>query len=618
MPAMNQQHALRLLLLPAAALALLLASCTQFWIDSADERAYRIIRQRQQQTLGATSDVYIGAENGDIGATESMYDFTPHPIDSNVPAAFRPPADVEAADPPERDVLPDADSLGPLGADTNGLVGTNGMVGTNGVVGSNGVMGTNGPAVDYRAERDALLDIDTTGRRAFTLAEALSYAFKYAWDFQTAKEDLYLQALALMTERQLWTPQLEGQIRAQYANYGQEGDFDQAMTAVSELSVAQRLPYGGDVSARIINTLMRDIGRHTTSGENGTAILEANIPLLKGAGRVAFESRYQAERELIYSVRAYERVRRQLVVAVAGDFFDLLATKTRIESARRALDTALYDLERAEAQAQLDMVLQVEADRSRVQVLSQQNALIAARVAYETALDRFKIRIGMPTTEPIDVVDTELDLVEPTVTEAEATETALHYRLDLINQFDFVDDARRGVRIAQNNFLPALDLSGSVALDTDPNQLNSMSYNTERALWQGFVTLELPIDRREERNFYRAALIDLRRAQRGYALARDNVRLDVRAALRNLELARRTMEIQYENMQVNARREELARYQFQYGELTSNRDVFEASNDLQAATNQYAQALAEYRLSVLSFLFDTGTLRVNDDGYWVR
>ncbi|MCB9849614.1 MAG: TolC family protein [Phycisphaerales bacterium] len=557
----------------------LLAGCDQYWINSADTIANRVIRQRQLDALGATSDADIGKEDGQSRSGSDPYAFVPHPIDNRVPASFNRPAP-----------LPEMNT------------GTNGYVDSNGVV-----VGMDDDEV-----------VGTDGLRPFTLSEALAYAFHHAWDFQTQKEDLYLAALDLMTERQLWTPQLEGEIRARYTNYGQEQSFDQAMAAVSELSATQRLPYGGDVSARIVNVLMRDIGHHTTTGETGQMILEANIPLLKGAGRVAYESRYQTERNLIYAVRVFERNRRILTVDVAGDFFDLLAIKARIGSAQTALDDAIYDLNRTQALFDVGNVEQVEAQRSRVQVLDSRNNLITAEVQYRNALDRFKIRIGMPTESPIDAVDEDLDLFEPDVTEREAIATALKYRLDLINQFDFIDDAQRGVRIARNNFLPAFDFTGSVTMDTDPNRIQSYSYNTERTRWDAVFALELPIDRREERNDFRASLIELRRSERGYELARENVVLDVRSALRNVELARTSMEIQLQNIEVNKLRNEQARELFDRGKIRSNRDLVEAQNAVQSSTNQYANALADYRLAILALLRDCGTLRIDDDGYWVR
>ncbi len=540
------------------------SGCDQFWINSADEIASNIIRHRQKQMLGANSDADIGLEDGRIGARGGMYSFTPSAIDSEVPEAFRtPPSDDDAA-----------------------LSGSNGY-------------------------SDAKII-------PFRLPDALEYAFRYAWDFQTQKEDLYLSALALMTERQLWTPQFVAGIRGQYANYGQVRDFDHAMTAVSELSVSQRLPYGGEIAARVVNTLMRDIGRHTTSGESGTAILEANIPLLRGAGRVAYESRYQAERSLVYAVRDFEGARRDLVVDVAGDFFDLLAIKTRIESAIAAKESAEAELLRTQALVDTGRLVQIEADRFAVQVLDRSNDVNNARVLYETALDRFKIRIGMPTREPIDVVDDGVDLFEPDVDHEEAIETALLYRLDLINTRDRIDDAKRAVVIAKNNFLPQFDISGSVTMNTDPNQKNSLSYNTERTLWQGFVELEVPLDRREERNFFRASLIDLRRGERAYELSKSNVILDVRSALRNLELAKQSMAIQAKNIDVNENRDEMAGDLLKRGRLSSSRDALEAQNAIQASRNQYAAAVADYRLAILTLQRNCGTLRVDDQGHWIR
>lgn len=602
----------------AVAIAAAGSGCQQFWIDSADTIGNRIVQKRQQEALGQTSDFKVGDEPGIGSVGSSAYDFVPHPIDSDVPPAFR-----AATQPRPDDSAPDAprasanDSLATTDTDANLIdpaAPDAGEPSTSSDPPITTETATAGPDIDLESlENEPVIE----NAKTYRLNDTLAYAFRHARDFQSRKEDLYLAALSLMTERQLWTPQVVGEVSGQYANFGQIRDFDQAMTAVSELSATQRLPYGGEVAARVINTLMRDLGEHVTSGESGTVILEANIPLLRGAGRVAYESRYQAERNLIFAVRDFEGARRDLVVDVAGDFFDLLAAKTRIESARTAAKAAINDLKRSQALVDAEQIVQVEADRARVQYLNRSNDLINARVTYQSLLDRFKVRIGMPTVEAIDVVDEELSLYEPEVTQRAAIETALKYRLDLLNVLDAIDDAKRQVVIARNNFLPQLDIGGSVTLSTDPNQVNSLSFNSERTLWQGFVSLELPIDRREERNVYRASLIDLRRAERAYDLGQDNVRLDVRDAIRQLEQARISMEIQRENIRVNDFRRQQARALFERGRLQSINDLVDAENDFQSAQNQFAQALANYRLAILTFLRDSGTLRVSDEGTWL-
>lgn len=587
------------------------AGCQQFWIDSADTIANRIVQKRQKQTLGRTSNASLGPENGLRRTGSSAYEFVPHPIDSEVPDAFQSATRPRSPSGGPTEGAPGHGTGDEAAADGASSAGQSAAAIAPAAADDGTKSG--GAALDIAGQQESTEPEDT---RPFLLSDALAYAFRHARDFQSQKEDLYLAALSLMTERQLWTPQVVGEVRGDYANFGQVRDFDQAMTAVSELSATQRLPYGGQVAARVVNTLMRDLGRHVTSGESGTVILDANIPLLRGAGRVAYESRYQAERNVIFAVRDFERARRDLVVDVAGDFFGLLALRTRIKSAQIAMEAAEGDLERSQAMAEADMIVQVEADRARVQYLNRSNDYITARAAYQSALDRFKVRIGMPAVEAIDVVDEKLELYEPDVSQREAIETALHYRLDLLNTQDAIDDAQRQVVIARNNFLPQLDLSGSVTLSSDPDRKNSLSFNTERTLWQGSVNLELPIDRREERNVYRSALIDLRRAERAYDLAQDNVRLDVRDAFRQMEQARVSMEIQQENIRVNDFRRQQARELFERGRLQSINDLVDAENDFQNAQNQYAAALANYRLAILVFLRDTGTLRVTDAGSW--
>jgi len=172
--------------------------------------------------------------------------------------------------------------------------------------------------------------------------------------------------------------------------------------------------------------------------------------------------------------------------------------------------------------------------------------------------------------------------------------------------------------IAKNNFLPQFDFTGTITMNTDPSQKNSISYNTERTLWQGMLELEVPLDRREERNVFRASLIDLRRGERAYELGKSNVILDVRSSMRNLELAKRSMAIQEENIRVNIARNLQAVELLKRGRLSSSRDLIEAQNAIQASKNLYAAAVADYRLAILTLQRSCGTLRVDDRGHWIR
>lgn len=552
--------------LPIVCCCLAVTGC-QLFVDDADRQVYKLIEQRQKQALDLEADATVDNERVPKEVPSSAYDHVPSTTQPTIPEEMKQVREstTQPLEPPTSQEI-----LGPP------------------------------------SQPD-----DTLTMR---FPDVLNYAFDHARRFQTAKEDLYLSALALTLERHLWGPRFMGNIQTQYANYGEIRQFDHAMQAVASLAVEQRLPYGGEVTARVINTLMRDLGRRITSSESGQAILEANIPLLRGAGRAARESRYQAERNLIYAARSFERFRRTFIVEVATAYFELIRRKQQITNARQSYRSFLADAERSEALLRAGRVIELEAQRTRQEVLQAWNSVVNAEETYQRELDRFKILIGMPTEQPLDIVeDIKLDLDVPMVELDAATRIALQNRLDLINDRDAIDDARRGVAVARNGLLPDLNFRGSATYDTNPNELNMYHFEQDRLTWRAFIDLELPLDRVAERNTYRSSLITLRRAQRRFDLASDEVRFEVRRALRQIEQAVTTLSIQRQSMELAKRRREAADLRFQLGRV-SNREVVDAENALLRARNTYADAQSGLRRAILSFYRDVGMIRVSDEG----
>jgi outer membrane protein TolC len=632
--------------------------CHQAVIDSADRQVYEVIQDRQTAALGTTSDVHVGPEDGELGATDRMYQFVPRPASEELPASFATSLDAVGA--------PD-EASGDSGADQPGDV--NDEAAASEPAEDRTIIDENQPVPDEEPEPlqtkseperlydgsppaeeeieegesetvepaeepfDFITEEELLSESIFTedqlpfvsvfgLSDAVAYALRNARELRDAKEDLYLAALDLTLERHLWTPQFVADLSAEYANYGQVRDFDQAMTAVSQVAVYQRLPYGGEVTAKMVNVLMRDLGEHITTGESGNIILDANIPLFRGAGRVAYESRYRRERELIYAVRAYERFRRTFVVDIAADYFTLQQLKATVSNSHKSYVNRLADWERAEYYSRTVKARSVfDAPRAKSAFRSAESALVSTKEGFESTLDRFKIRIGMSVEELLDVVDQaddveseSVELLLPEVDLEQAIDVALYYRLDLLTSADQIDDAKRGVVIAKNNILPDLDFTGSVTLDTDPNQKNSMTYNTERATWRGLLQLSVD-DRKSERNAYRGSIIDLRRTERRHDQFTDTVRADVRRAVRIIGQQADLRVIQQLNVEENEFRADAARMRFRLGDAT-NQDVVDAEDDLFAARNQLAGAIASYREAILGFRLATGTLRVTDEGKW--
>jgi outer membrane protein TolC len=567
---------------------LITGGCKSWFINRTDGDVHQLITNRQQAALGAKSDVHIGPESGELGPVDRMYSLNPHPVDSVVPDAFRKPRE----------------NLQPSTSEPEGAAGD----------------AQSSPA-EQEMSPGIFRDDEQPNVTVLGLGDALVYAMRHARDLQDAKEDLYLAALDLTLERHLWTPQFVADAQAAYDNFPDGGEVDRAMTAVSEAAVTQRLPFGGNVSAKVVHSLVREVGKLVSKGESGQAILAADIPILRGAGRAAYESRYVAERELIYAVRRFERFRRTFLVGVAAECFNLQQLKAAINNTYKSYLGRKEDSEKAEFEHAIGRRDIFEASRAKAILRNAEVGLVSAKERYESALDRFKILIGMPVERLLDVVEQDrdeesaaLDALLQQVDEGVAVDVALRYRLDLLNSADQVDDAQRKARVAKNRILPDLDLSGSVTWDSNPDQLRAANLREEQAAWHGGIRMKLD-DRKTERNAYRQALVVVRQAERNHEQFVDTVRADVRRALRRMAQQENVLVIQDINVRENELRLEAARVQFDLGRRT-NQDVVDAESDLLAARNDYSAAVAAYRVAILEFRRDTGTLRVGDDGRW--
>lgn len=574
--------------------------CHRSVVRSADSQVYRLIEDRQRASLGSTSNVDLKDALSPIAPNQSavdsvgrIYSFTPQPLTTDMPEAFRGRTDRGDEEQASGDTKPESEAA-PQSSD-----------------GSD----DQSPAAPPAEDSDASVP-------PFNLRNALAYAVRHARRLQNSKEDLYLAALDLTLERHLWTPQFVASVTSDFDDAERESEFDQTLSTISDVSLTQRLRYGGELTARVIHSLVRDLNERATLGESAQMILEGNIPLLRGAGHTAYESRYVAERELIYAVRTFERFRRSFAVEVAAAYFNLQQLKTEIGNTRTSFENRLVDWEKAEFIERMGRSRDVfEAPRAKSILRQAEADLVQAKQRYESALDRFKILMGMPVTDALDVLDQDSDLESKKLDELlvdvnidQAVEVAMSYRLDLLTSADSLDDTRRGLVIAKNAILPDLDFSGQLTANSDPQRRSTTTISSERTSWRAGLRFRID-DRKTERNAYRAAMIDLRRAQRAHEEFEDTVRADVRRALRRIREQTDIRRIQALNVVENGLRLDAARAQFDLGKRT-NQDVVDTENELLTARNNFARAVASYRISILEFRRDTGTLRVTDKGQW--
>lgn len=447
--------------------------------------------------------------------------------------------------------------------------------------------------------------------RSITLKESLDWANSHAKEMQFAEYDYLTTTLSLLSELHLWGPRFFNTIDSDIGATSNSGLYDTSLEVVNDFSITRKLPNGGSLSANALTTIASRLHEATTSSDTSSSTLSITleIPLMKGSGAVAREALVQARRSLVYAARTYERFRRVFYRELVGDYLSLVVQKQSLDNAQRSVDS-LRQL--AERQAAL-----YESGRTRLydSVDAENQALAAvARLSqswerYRLALDRFKIRIGWTVDDPIQIVQTTLDIAPPLVDATESVELALKYRLDLQNEYDQLLDSKRDVDNAQNSLLPDVNFAASTSLDSlgdNPTEFDEKDFD-----YAAGISVSLPLDKEGERIIVRKKQIELEKSRRSFRESRDNVAVGVRASLRNIEVFQFSHELQLRNV-------EIAQLGLDSINADPDRvsvlDQTRAISDLQSAKDARDGARRDLELSILDYLLQAGQLRIGEQG----
>ena len=449
------------------------------------------------------------------------------------------------------------------------------------------------------------------------LEGALRHSITHSREYLNEKEELFIAALAMLWESHLWGPRFFNTFSTQLAGAPSGNDTAHALEFLNRYTVSQRLPNGGAVSASaLVNYVdrMRSGEADPSDGQGAGLSLDLELPLLRGAGAVAREPLIQAKRDLVYAVRQFERFRRSFLFEVSTDYFGLLLQQTNIENLKRQLANLEWLHKRIEALAQAGREAPFEVQRVGQQVLFARNNLTEANESYEAALDRFKVRLGIPPGRRLRILPSDVQLPLPELDPADSVETAQRLRLDLQTARDQVDDARRAVEVARNATQGDLDVNASIDLRTDPREnFGGVDLQASASRYALGLTYGAPLDRQRERIDYRRSVIRLEQARRSHDLARDQVAQEVRRSVRQIELAQDTLSQQNRNIDIAQKR--LRGVVLRLRTL-GPRDFIEAQDDLLEAQTRRDAALRDLRVSILRYLVDTEQMRVDSDGVW--
>jgi outer membrane protein TolC len=468
-----------------------------------------------------------------------------------------------------------------------------------------------------------------------TLPHTLALATAYNHQYQAEKERLYKTALDLRLVEHRYETQLFGGGSFLYGdNYqntprrplsGQAVDEPQAghsglsnddprseiVQTEGNFGFNRLLPTGAQVST-IVGAAWADLlaGRGNR-GLNSVFSAVVVQPLLRGSDRtILLDKLTEADRDVLYQIRTFNRFRKLFAVSVATEYFRALEAFDATRNTRAYYQARVTLHGQVVRLAEVGLVNVLEVEQVRQDVLRAQDDVIVAQRKYEQALDHLKLTLGLPMMAEFRMDEGLLDALKehgiprPELVLHEAVEAALCRRLDIANCADAVLDAQRAIYVAADKLRTDLRLTAEVSVDAQGN----------RTLWAGPV-LDLPLDRVPQQHEYRKALIALEERRRDYDDLADTVRLQVRDDYSKLQETAERYLIACDGLATAEKRLKAASVLLQYGRASSRR-VLDAQHDLYDARGVATNVLIEYAIAALDFYRDTEALQVRPDGMW--
>jgi outer membrane protein TolC len=451
-----------------------------------------------------------------------------------------------------------------------------------------------------------------------TLADCLEIAAENSRNYQTRKEQLYLSALDLTLEQ--WRFGWQFNLGGSSTTSGPGLNTATSQNADLNGSMQKLFGNGGLAVANIGASLFRALA----TGDGWDAISNLGIsftqPLLRGSAReVVVEPLTQAQRNLVYETRTFERFRRTFGIDVATRYYRLLLTRQTVVNERDNRASLELVSDRNTAFAEAGKLSEIQVSQAVQEVLTSRNRLITLENRLEGEFDSFKLFLGLPIETKISLDESALEdlFIEETAamlqewTEHQLTVLALTQRLDFLNSIEQVQDAERQTRIVADTLRTGLGVTGT--LNEASAEGRPLSYSDDRLPWSIRFNLDLPVDLIPERNSYRRSLVRLQAQLRNHQQLLDTIRSDLRRAVRDTDSTKRIYDLQEITVEMNERRVKSATMNLEAGRAET-RDLLDAQRNYVTALNAADAALVDFTLARLDLFQQLELLTFSETG----
>jgi outer membrane protein TolC len=375
--------------------------------------------------------------------------------------------------------------------------------------------------------------------------------------------------------------------------------------------LTQILPTGAELRAGFTN--LREDSNSTTRLFNPSYQSELQLsliqPLLRDFGRTLTERRILfAIKDKEISVQDLREEAFVLLTRVRDAYFDVLRFRDILDYRETSVELARRVMDENRARVDVGVMPPVEILEAEVGLKLRERELLDSQREYQDAIDNLAVLLN--ATGTIQVAEEPLGQPEIVVDEERGFASALEKRPDILRRIKEIERLGLERKIARNQTLPALDLSGSYShrglggdYEDDLDDVGSDEFRN----WEILARLSYPIGNREARNELLRTRLRLQGSHARLAQLKEEVLREIRAAIRlldvsgkKIEVASRGRDLAEEQLRTLLKRKEVG--------LATTRDVLEGEEDLAEARTELTAAFADYNKAVTDYLRVTGQL----------
>lgn len=433
-----------------------------------------------------------------------------------------------------------------------------------------------------------------------------SYAIKSAeLSLISSRKNLESIKSGLMTSvnMEFDIPRYSRSLKSQFNPETQSEQFFQIGSTVleSRLFFTQPIPFTNG-SFSLVGSIF---GREQFSESIGTfRDYYSNLSLRFRQPIFAFNSlRASLERAGINLERAernYNRAAQDIIYSVKQRFFQLFKAKKNVEIVEEKVNQTSLSYDKALNKFKAGLIAEVEALQLELDMTASRNELLNAQVQLAEAKDNFKLLIGLPLDEEVDV-EAEIAFLPVDIDVKFAIEQALENRSEILNAGAEIKLSEMTVNEVDSKGNITALLTANYGINKNDDKIEDIFYKfaDDRSV---NLTLSLPIwDWGKNSKEVESAQANLKQAELGLLNEKEEIKREIIAAVNKISSAKARVEVLSKSVELAQKSYEISYSRFQSGTITSF-DLSQMQLRLTDARTNSLNALIDYKLAMAELI----------------